>query len=291
MKDNANPTVFAVQKTNENESFVATTHLKRLDCQEAAHYDSLFHLNPAAILTPLERSVQSALASIDHGYASTSNKADLDPLGILHSAGIKTRVAVPTSTASTSTSTSTAADDCNATTSMNLFKPSKYTTTTTTTTTSTISGKETDTRDSSTRDTITQREIFDIIRNIQDPEHPLHLEQLNVVKLDHVQVHDTLNDPSNNSENNDHSTIDIRFTPTIPHCSMATLIGLCIRVKLLRSVPSRFKVTVRIEPGTHASELAVNRQLNDKERVIAALENVHLLSVVNKCIANGMKED
>lgn len=69
---------------------------------------------------------------------------------------------------------------------------------------------------------------------------------------------------------------------------MATLIGLCIRVKLIRSLPRRFKVSVRINPGTHASELAINRQLNDKERVIAALENVHLLSVVNKCIANGM---
>ncbi len=80
------------------------------------------------------------------------------------------------------------------------------------------------------------------------------------------------------------------ISPTIPHCSMATLIGLCIRVKLLRSLPRRFKVTVKINPGTHASELAINRQLNDKERVIAALENVHLLSVVNKCISNGMKQ-
>lgn len=38
--------------------------------------------------------------------------------------------------------------------------------------------------------------------------------------------------------------------------SMATLIGLCIRVKLLRSLPSRFKVVVRIAPGTHSSEVA-----------------------------------
>jgi len=36
--------------------------------------------------------------------------------------------------------------------------------------------------------------------------------------------------------------IVVEFTPTIPHCSMATLIGLCIRVKLLRALPSRFKV-------------------------------------------------
>ena len=80
--------------------------------------------------------------------------------------------------------------------------------------------------------------------------------------------------------------VEVCFTPTIPHCSMATLIGLCIRVKLLRSLPSRFKVDIRVTPGTHASEDAVNKQLNDKERVAAALENAQLLGVVNKCIAN-----
>lgn len=35
----------------------------------------------------------------------------------------------------------------------------------------------------------------------------------------------------------------MQFTPTVQHCSMATLIGLCIRVKLLRSLPPRFKVS------------------------------------------------
>lgn len=38
--------------------------------------------------------------------------------------------------------------------------------------------------------------------------------------------------------------MEIEFTPTIPHCSMATLIGLSIKVKLLRSLPDRFKVCV-----------------------------------------------
>jgi hypothetical protein len=65
---------------------------------------------------------------------------------------------------------------------------------------------------------------------------------------------------------------------------MATLIGLCIRVKLLRSLPTRFKVDIKITEGAHNSEHAVNKQLNDKERVAAALENAHLLDVVNKCI-------
>mmetsp|Transcript_15058 Transcript_15058/g.20989 ORF Transcript_15058/g.20989 Transcript_15058/m.20989 type:complete len:321 (+) Transcript_15058:171-1133(+) len=152
---------------------------------------------------------------------------------------------------------------------------------------------------SARRDRIDAEEVFNIIRNIQDPEHPLTLEQLNVVNLDHVDVYDSLaatvvdNDDEEEglkeSKKGSLSTVEVRFTPTIPHCSMATLIGLCIRVKLLQALPMRFKVTVKIQPGTHASEKAVNKQLSDKERVCAALENSHLSGVVNRCILEGMK--
>jgi len=70
---------------------------------------------------------------------------------------------------------------------------------------------------------------------------------------------------------------------------MATLIGLCTRVKLLSSLPKRFKVDISITPGSHASEVAVNKQLADKERVAAAMENDHLLGVVRQCIAHTDK--
>ena len=73
-------------------------------------------------------------------------------------------------------------------------------------------------------------EVFELIRHLNDPEHPLTLEQLNVASLDLITVDD------------ENSVLDVRFTPTIPHCSMATLIGLCIRVKLIRSLPPRLKV-------------------------------------------------
>ncbi|CAG8535630.1 2808_t:CDS:2 [Paraglomus occultum] len=119
-------------------------------------------------------------------------------------------------------------------------------------------------------DVIDSQEVFDLIRAISDPEHPLTLEQLNVTRLEHVTVDDK------------NSHIAVEFTPTIPHCSMATLIGLCIRVRLLRSLPERFKVDINVRKGTHQSEQAVNKQLNDKERVAAALENRHLLEVVNQ---------
>lgn len=115
--------------------------------------------------------------------------------------------------------------------------------------------------------------ILDLIRNINDPEHPLTLEELHVLEQSHITV------------NNDNNEVKILFTPTIPHCSMATLIGLSIRVKLIRALPVRFKVTVEITPGTHSSEQAINKQLRDKERVAAALENSHLIEVINQCIS------
>ncbi|XP_049828228.1 MIP18 family protein galla-2 [Schistocerca serialis cubense] len=126
--------------------------------------------------------------------------------------------------------------------------------------------------DDSVTDEFDSREIFDLIRGINDPEHPLTLEELNVVELDNISV--------DNSKNE----VKVLFTPTIPHCSMATIIGLSIRVQLLRALPPRFKVSVEIAPGTHASESAVNKQLADKERVAAALENSHLIEVINQCI-------
>ena len=78
-----------------------------------------------------------------------------------------------------------------------------------------------------------------MLRHINDPEHPLTLEQLNVVSPDLISV-----DPETNF-------VRVDFTPTIPNCTMATLIGLMIRVKLHRSLPERFKVEVRIEEGKH----------------------------------------
>jgi metal-sulfur cluster biosynthetic enzyme len=129
-----------------------------------------------------------------------------------------------------------------------------------------------ETLDEDQREPIDAEEIFEHVRDISDPEHPYSLEQLNVVDVDSITVDDHL------------GMVRVQFTPTVEHCSMATLIGLCIRVKLLQSLPSRFKVDIALTPGSHATENAVNKQLNDKERVAAALENPGLLNMVNKCL-------
>lgn len=128
--------------------------------------------------------------------------------------------------------------------------------------------------DDNFEDPIDAREIFDLIRDIKDPEHPLTLEELNVVREDQISIDDK------------DKVITIEFSPTINRCSMAPLIGLSIIVKLLRTIPEEMKIDVRISSGTHDAEEAYNKQLNDKERVAAALENRSLLSVLNACIYN-----
>ncbi|KAF6148614.1 hypothetical protein GIB67_042573 [Kingdonia uniflora] len=150
-------------------------------------------------------------------------------------------------------------------------------------------------------------------KDIKDPEHPYSLEELKVITEDAVELDDA------------QSHVRVTFTPTVEHCSMATIIGLCLRVKLMRSLPSRYKVglgkipirlanivkypglpdmvivvittqdfgqdflvakvDIRVAPGTHATEAAVNKQLSDKERVAAALENPNLVEMVDECLA------
>uniref|UniRef100_A0A224XYQ2 MIP18 family-like domain-containing protein n=1 Tax=Panstrongylus lignarius TaxID=156445 RepID=A0A224XYQ2_9HEMI len=132
-------------------------------------------------------------------------------------------------------------------------------------------------RDEDLVDEFDEREVFDLIRNINDPEHPLTLEELNVVELSNVKV------------NNEKNEVIVHFTPTIPNCSMATLIGLTIRVQLQRSLPARFKTKVLITPGTHSTEDAINKQLGDKERVAAATENTALIQTINQCLATVEK--
>lgn len=128
-------------------------------------------------------------------------------------------------------------------------------------------------------DVIDAQEIFDLISTISDPEHPLTLAQLAVVNLADITV--------THGENKlQLSEVLIKITPTITHCSLATLIGLGIRVRLERSLPPRFRIRILIKEGTHQSENQVNKQLNDKERVAAACENDQLLNVILQMLSS-----
>ena len=47
------------------------------------------------------------------------------------------------------------------------------------------------------------------------------------------------------------------------------------------------QIDVSVVPGTHSTDAAVSKQLQDRERVAAALENPNLMDMVNKCLARS----
>lgn len=118
--------------------------------------------------------------------------------------------------------------------------------------------------------------VYDLLRTIKDPEKPQTLEQLDVVYEECVNICQ----PTPNGT----YVIRVEFNPTVPHCSLATLIGLCIRVKLERNLVMLFKLDIYIKEGAHATEEEINKQINDKERIAAAMENPNLRELVEKCI-------
>ncbi|KUL85672.1 hypothetical protein ZTR_08863 [Talaromyces verruculosus] len=127
---------------------------------------------------------------------------------------------------------------------------------------------------------IDEQEIYDLVSTISDPEHPISLGSLAVVSLPDIAISPSL--PANPSS--PLRTVTVLITPTITHCSLATVIGLGVRVRLEQSLPSRFRVDVRIKEGTHSTAEEVNKQLADKERVAAALENGTLMGVIGKML-------
>ena len=102
-------------------------------------------------------------------------------------------------------------------------------------------------------------ELFSLVRRIHDPEHPHTLEELGVVSKRHIRFHsaaDSQHDHCEHRVSDDGSNDDseheavIELTPTVPHCSLATTIGLCVRHKVESAMPD-IKLTVRIRDGTH----------------------------------------
>ncbi|PNF30805.1 MIP18 family protein CG30152 [Cryptotermes secundus] len=123
------------------------------------------------------------------------------------------------------------------------------------------------------------RDCIQYIRNIRDPEKPATLEDLSVVYEDGVMIRASTDDGVH--------VVRIEFNPTVPHCSLATLIGLCIRIKLERNLFEKFKLDIFIRKGTHSTEEEINKQINDKERIAAAMENPDLRDLVEGCIQDG----
>lgn len=128
--------------------------------------------------------------------------------------------------------------------------------------------------------------IFDIIRDIRDPEHPHSLEELSVIDQDSIAI----TEPSDDSPG--YGTVSIQFTPTVPHCSLGSIIGLSIQTKLTESKLLKprgehyYKLRVTCAEGSHVNADDISRQLTDKERIAAASENPRIMGLIRSCTDN-----
>jgi hypothetical protein len=60
-------------------------------------------------------------------------------------------------------------------------------------------------------------------------------------------------------------------------------IGLCIYSKLSEELPQfyQYKLKIECKEGSHQDHLSVNKLLNDKERVVAALETEEISKFIH----------
>ncbi|KAG6034224.1 hypothetical protein E4U41_006645 [Claviceps citrina] len=129
---------------------------------------------------------------------------------------------------------------------------------------------------------IDEQEIYDLISTISDPEHPVSLGQLSIVNIN--DIHITPSPAYGVPDSNTIVQVVVEITPTVTHCSLATVLGLGVRVRLEQCLPPNYRVDVLCRENTHSQDDQVNKQLADKERVAAALENDSLKGVLDKML-------
>jgi hypothetical protein len=80
--------------------------------------------------------------------------------------------------------------------------------------------------------------------------------------------------------------IVVEFKPTYAKCSLSSLIGLSIRRRITDNflVEPPWRLIVKVLDGTHELAADISKQLNDKERTAAAMENEDVSQVVTHCI-------
>ncbi|KAG5912999.1 hypothetical protein E4U61_007554 [Claviceps capensis] len=136
--------------------------------------------------------------------------------------------------------------------------------------------------DLSAPEPIDEQEIYDLVSTISDPEHPVSLGQLSIVNIN--DIHITPSPACGVPDSNTLVQVMVEITPTVTHCSLATVLGLGVRARLEKCLPPNYRVDVICRENTHSQDDQVNKQLADKERVAAALENDSLKGVLDKML-------
>jgi metal-sulfur cluster biosynthetic enzyme len=127
--------------------------------------------------------------------------------------------------------------------------------------------------------------IYEFLKDIRDPEKDATIEELDLIDEESIII--------TKGDGKSYITISIEWKPTTPNCSLALNIGLCMRYKLKKEIEDyllatnnikflkKIKIDILLKKGSHNTEQDINKQLNDKERYLAAFENPDILKYIN----------
>lgn len=129
--------------------------------------------------------------------------------------------------------------------------------------------------------------IFSHLDNTIDPEYPIILSDLGILKLEYVEI---LNYSSSYI-----TIVKISFFPTFGQCKLAPLVGISLlffiqsKITMKKIIKSYHKswllfFKINLDKNNHTVGENITRQLNDTERLSAALENSSIRSSALKCI-------
>lgn len=111
--------------------------------------------------------------------------------------------------------------------------------------------------------------VLSVLRRVLDPEHPISVVEMGLVKSEDVAINDNL--------------LQVQFAPTVPGCPMGAVIGIIIRKALEDAFPDQ-KIEVRVKPGTHMREDACNNMINDEAQYQSAIEKLTASGALDRLI-------
>nr|UXY87701.1 protein AE7-like 1 [Cryptomonas curvata] len=125
--------------------------------------------------------------------------------------------------------------------------------------------------------------VLSLLKEIRDPEFPCYLLDLDVLSTEKIIIENHLL--------NQNICIAIVVAPTYNKCSMSTVIGLSIENILFNRITGTFfkfyfpqtwswKSCVFIPSKFHIKGFMITKQLNDKERISAAIENRSIRNII-----------
>ena len=115
-------------------------------------------------------------------------------------------------------------------------------------------------------------EVLEVLRRVLDPEHPINVVEMGLVKNEDVTISD--------------ETLHVEFTPTSPMCPMGAVIGIVIRKALEDEFPD-MKLIVTVKSGTHMREEACNTMINDENQYKTAIEKLTASGALDRLIVKG----